>query len=171
MSILPENADAAVRMALVDLDTEIATSRRILELVPEEHLTWRPHEKSMTLGGLAQHIANLLYWAAGIASLPDYDVAGMTRLPQPQSRAEILELFERQLEGLKAAVAELDEAKLNEMWTLRYGEQVIFSMPRVAALRVSGINHFVHHRGQLTVYFRLLGAKVPGLYGPSADEQ
>lgn len=158
--------------ALGDLERELATTRRVLDRVPDAHLDWRPHEKSMTLGGLATHIANLLSWQQAILHAEEYDFA---TAPPPRrslpSRDEVLALFDENAEALKGGLAESDDARLRERWTLRHGEHVIVEAPRAAVLRSTILSHIIHHRGQLTVYLRLLDVPVPPVYGPTADER
>ena len=157
--------------AFADLQSELGSTRRILERVPDEHLAWKPHEKSMSLGDLAAHIANLVYWTVSIAGKDEYDLSsGPTRQPSPGSAAEVVAAFDRNMEALNAAIASLQDERLGQTWTLRHGDHVILAMPRGAAIRTMGISHIAHHRGQLSVYLRLLDVPVPGLYGPSADE-
>jgi uncharacterized damage-inducible protein DinB len=167
----PTTAPSLKKIALGDLAHELAVTRRFLERVPEAHFAWKPHEKSMSLGGLATHLAQLPFWQLNILKHDEFDL--MTA-PPPLSaaadREEVLRRFDENSAALQSALNELDEAALGSTWTLRRGEQVIFQMPRVAALRSMGISHMVHHRGQLSVYLRLLEVPVPGAYGPSADD-
>lgn len=166
------SALTALQLAIGDLEQELSQTRRILERVPEEHLDWRPHEKSWTLGELAQHIVNLPFWQTRIVEADEFDLA--TSPPPsagPRSREELLERFDRSATALRDAVARLDEQALGARWTLRQGDRVLIALPRAAVLRGMGISHLIHHRGQLTVYLRLLDTPVPGLYGPSADER
>ncbi len=160
------------QLTLGDLDHELASTRRVLERVPEEHLAWRPHEKSWSLGELAFHLANLAYWQISIVREDEFDLASA---PPPavggaKSCEELLRTFEASASALQDALSRLDDAALGAPWTLRRGEQVLIRRRRGAVLRGMGISHMIHHRGQLTVYLRLLDVPVPGLYGPSADE-
>lgn len=162
----------SLKNTLSDLDHELATTRRVLERIPEDRLTWKPHEKSMTLGGLSQHVANLNYWMRMVLEQPEYDLAsGPSSLGEPGSRAEVLELFDTNAAAVKKALAELDESALNDNWSLRHGDQVLLQQPRIMSLRINCISHMVHHRAQLSVYLRLLDVPVPSIYGPSADEK
>lgn len=155
-----------------DLEHELASTRRVLERVPEERFGWQPHEKSMSLGALATHVANLAFWQVGILRDEEYDLAA-SPAPRdvPPTRAELLATWDRNVEELRRAVEECRDADLGADWTLRSGDHVIFTLPRGAVLRNMGISHMIHHRGQLTVYLRLLDVPVPGVYGPSADEK
>lgn len=163
---------SALRKAgLGDLDHEIATTRRVLERVPDEHYGWKPHDKSWTVGELCAHLQNLLFWHRLILEQDGFDMAA-TPPPRtvPESRDELLRLFDEQKAALDETVARTDDAALGRTWTLRRGDQVIFAQPKAAVLRGFGISHMVHHRGQLSVYLRLLDLPVPAIYGPSADE-
>ena len=156
---------------LGELDHEMANTRRTLERVPTDRLAWQPHAKSMTLGRLASHIAEMPIWAIRTIGTSGYDFAasGRLRTDLPSTR-EIVEAFDKNLAEAREAIAGTSEEALREKWTLRRGDQVVFSLPRIAVLRSMVLNHIIHHRGQLTVYLRLNDVPLPGLYGPSADE-
>ncbi|GGF91079.1 hypothetical protein GCM10010912_40170 [Paenibacillus albidus] len=155
-----------------DVTHELATTRRILERLPEEHMSWKPHEKSMTLGGLATHLINLLNWKIAIFQYPELDLSTVPLRREPlEKRADILEEFDTNLGKFEQLLAECDEKTLGEEWTLRHGSHIILRKPRAIALRTFGISHMIHHRAQLGVYLRLLDIPVPGMYGPSADEE
>lgn len=150
---------------------ELATTRRILERLPEEHMTWKPHVKSMTLGGLATHLINLLNWQVAIFQYPEFDLSTVPLRREPLERREdMLMEFDANIVKLDKLLAECDEKTLGEEWTLQNGDHVILRQPRGIALRTFGLSHMVHHRAQLGVYLRLLDIPVPGIYGPSADE-
>ena len=157
--------------ALGDLEQELATTRRVLERIPDEHLDWKPHPKSWSLGSLASHLANLPTWQSTILGSDGLDMA---TVPPPQgppaSRAEVLERFDGALPAVRAAMEGATDEALMASWTLRHGDRVIMSQPRLAIFRAVGISHMVHHRAQLGVYLRLLDVPVPSMYGPSADE-
>lgn len=155
-----------------DAMQELATTRRILERLPEEHMTWKPHVKSMTLGGLATHLINLLNWQVAIFLYPEFDLSTVPlRREALESREDVLEEFDANVVKLEKLLTECDEKTLGEEWTLRNGDHIILRQPRAIALRTFGLSHMVHHRAQLGVYLRLLDIPVPGLYGPSADEE
>ncbi len=162
----------AMNTALLgELKHEAINTRKILERVPTDKLDWRPHEKSMKLGKLAKHIAELPVWFERILNADEFDLASASfnREP-PENTGEILKLFD---DGLAAAVKVLESAtddNLNSSWIFRRGEQVMFQLPKKVAVRNLAMNHVYHHRGQLSVYLRLLNVQVPGMYGPSADE-
>ncbi len=154
-----------------DVTQELAQTRRVLERLPEEHMAWKPHEKSMTLGGLATHLVNLLNWQLAIFQSPEVDLSSMPqRRNALESRADILEEFDGNVIKLEKLIAECNENMLEEEWTLRHGDHIILRKPRAIALRTFGLSHMVHHRAQLGVYLRLLDIPVPGVYGPSADD-
>jgi uncharacterized damage-inducible protein DinB len=168
----PSARPSLTQVALGDLEQELATTRRVLERIPEAHLSWKPHEKSMSLGALASHTANLLHWQTTILRQDEFDLASAPppSPAAPASRDEILRAFDENASAVKDALGEADEAGLGRAWTLRRGAQVLLSRPRAAVLRSMGISHMIHHRAQLCVYLRLLNVPVPSVYGPSADE-
>ncbi|EHB66821.1 MULTISPECIES: DinB family protein [Paenibacillus] len=154
-----------------DAKQELSATRRILERLPEEHMSWKPHEKSMTLGGLATHLINILNWQIAIFQYPEFDLATVPlRREALEKRDDVLEEFDANVVKLDQLLAECGETTLGEEWTLRNGDHIILRQPRAIALRTFGISHMVHHRAQLGVYLRLLDIPVPGFYGPSADE-
>lgn len=156
---------------LADLDEEFATTRRVLERYPEEHADWRPHEKSATLAQLAGHVATLPRFGEAIATGPEFDFSTEPYVPPTaRTRAEILELFDEKSAASRQALGSLDADAMRATWTLRDGEKIYASGPRAYYLRRFMISHIIHHRAQLTVYYRLLGVPVPAVYGPSADE-
>lgn len=164
-------APTLAQVSLGDLAHELATTRRVLERVPDEHWDWKPHAKSMTLGQLAGHVANLLNWGIHTMSETGVDFAAPPAVPpRPADRAGLLAAFDAGAERVRAGVEGADDEALGAPYTMRRGEQVITSMPRAAMLRGWILSHIIHHRGQLTVYLRLLDVPVPSVYGPSADE-
>jgi uncharacterized damage-inducible protein DinB len=162
-------------MALVDallpeFDHEMATTRRVLERVPEDKFDWKPHAKSMTLGGLATHVATIVWWGDVTLSKPDIDLEGQPPTKAAASRAELLALFDKNLASTRAALAGKTDAELMAPWSLKQGKQTFFTMPKAAVWRGFVMNHLVHHRAQLGVYLRMNDVPVPAMYGPSADE-
>ncbi|HEV3077328.1 MAG TPA: DinB family protein [Thermoanaerobaculia bacterium] len=162
-------------MALIDpildeLTREAATTRRVLERVPSDQLGWRPHPKSKSAGELAWHIAAIPGRMARIVQEDDVDIATVKPAPMPETTAGIVELFDRQVAEAKELLAPLDDAALSRVTTMRRGDLKIFSGPKLALLRTLMLNHGYHHRGQLSVYLRLLNVSVPSIYGPTADE-
>jgi uncharacterized damage-inducible protein DinB len=167
-----ESATPSLRqVALGDFEHELRTTRRVLERVPDEHLGWKPHPKSMSLGELATHIANLIRWQIITVQQSEFDVASIPPIGGATSRDEVLKSFDDHAATLQEALSTMDDAALGEMWTLLRNGQPLLRQPRGALLRSMGISHIVHHRGQLSVYLRLLDVSVPPIYGPSADEQ
>jgi uncharacterized damage-inducible protein DinB len=155
---------------LAEYDHEMATTKKLLERIPEEKLTWRPHDRSRSLGALAQHLAHLPDWGSLILDLRDVDLASVPATPaDPESRSAILKLFDETRARTRKALDKTD-AELGGMWSLKRDGQEIFSMPKIAAFRSFVLSHVVHHRGQLSVYLRLNDVPVPAIYGPSADE-
>lgn len=135
-------------------------------------MTWKPHVRSMTLGELATHLINLLNWQVAIFHYPEFDLSTVPLRREPLERREdMLVEFDASIVTLEKLLAECDEKTLGEEWTLRNGDHIILRQPRAIALRTFGLSHMVHHRAQLGVYLRLLDIPVPGLYGPSADEE
>ncbi|HMN05077.1 MAG TPA: DinB family protein [Flavobacteriales bacterium] len=154
-----------------ELDTIAQGNKKVLERLPADKLGWKPHEKSMTLGRLAQHIAELPHWMGHITAKDHFDFVrdGYKILPAPASVEEILKLWETSYAQAKKALEGADGVDMEERWEMRRDGQVIAGMPRRVAYGTQ-LQHMVHHRGQLTVYLRLLNVPVPGLFGPSADE-
>jgi uncharacterized damage-inducible protein DinB len=161
---------AMVDALLPEFDHEMTTTRKLLERVPEDRLSWKPHVKSMSLGGLATHLSNLPWWGLMTVTQPEFDLATSDRQEAASSRAQILETFDRNVAATRAALDGKSDAELMAPWSLRRGGQTIFSMPKAAVWRSFMLSHLVHHRGQLSVYLRLLDVPVPSVYGPSADE-
>jgi uncharacterized damage-inducible protein DinB len=154
-----------------ELEAEFPITRRVLERVPSDHLSWQPHTKSMSLGQLAQHIAAV---PGGIARFVQMDGLDMATRPATyasgESTSAILETFDQSVGAMKAALTGLDEDRAGATWRLTFGDREIFARPRIAAMRLMCLNHMIHHRGELVVYLRLLGVPVPVVYGRSADE-
>lgn len=151
---------------------ECASTRKLLERVPMDKLSWKPHEKSMALEFLATHIAEIPSWVPMIISTSELDFA---TTPYQQKKIVTTEdLLKIHDEGTAAALQAIQHTNAdvlkNENWTMRQGETIFFTIPKIAVLRSFAFNHIYHHRGQMTVYLRLLGVPVPGMYGPTADE-
>jgi uncharacterized damage-inducible protein DinB len=157
-------------MLLPEFDTEIANTRKTLERVPADRWDWKPQEKSGSLGWLAGHIASLPHFTVTTIQTPRLEIEG-SKFPNVEKPADLLPTFDSMSKEARAALVGVTDAQMKEIWTLTWKGEVIFSMPRYEVLRVSCFNHLVHHRAQLTMYFRQLGVPVPALYGPSADEQ
>jgi len=160
---------------LPEFDMEMDNTRRTLERVPDDKFGWKPHEKSGTLGWMAGHVANIPHWAKITMQQDSLDLAPVGGsnyvAPKPANRKEVLETFDKNRAEARAALAAGNDSAYAQPWALLMGGKQLFSEPRSAVLRRMVLNHIIHHRGQLTVYLRLLNVPVPGLYGPSADEQ
>lgn len=160
-----------VNAFIQELDNEAATTRRLLERVPADKLTWKPHPKSMSLGQLALHVAS----APGVTAewaIPDvFEFTGRGEgAPQPSSASEILDAHAKSLSSTKQSLNTIGDAGLHAGWKATMGGQTLMTMPKIAFVRAIVMNHWIHHRGQLSVYLRLLDVPVPSIYGPSADE-
>jgi len=156
---------------LQEFDEEMPGTRKMLERVPEASFSWKPHERSMTLGRLASHIADLPARCATIINTEE-----LVRQPgfkpwAAVSTAELLEHFDAATIESRAALAGLRDDQLQVMWTIKLGDRTMVSLPRVMALRRVFMDHIIHHRAQLGVFLRLLDIPIPGLYGASADDQ
>jgi uncharacterized damage-inducible protein DinB len=155
---------------LQELDQEARTTRRVLERVPDDQLAWRPHEKARTLGELALHVAMVPGAVAELIASPSPAQAPQFTDPSPQSASELIPALEQSISKAKTALNGMDDGQLMEPWRLMQGERELFAVPRVALLRSIMLNHWYHHRGQLSVYLRELDVPIPSIYGPSADE-
>lgn len=158
---------------IAELKHEAATTRKLLERVPQDRLAWQPHAKSMTLGRLAAHIANLPGMLVGALTRDALDAEELkAESPSAESVANILKVFDQKIErSLELLKTQSDESFMLAPWRYTSGEHVIFEMPRLAVIRFVALNHIIHHRGQLSVYLRLLDVPLSSVYGPTADEQ
>jgi uncharacterized damage-inducible protein DinB len=159
---------------LGEFDHEMASTRKTLERVPDAKWDWKPHTKSGSMGWQAKHIALFPGWLAGLFLSESLDFAPEGKpmaQPNARNRQELLAIFDKGLVEARAALAKASDQELLATWTLLNNGQVLFSMPRIGAYRGMIMNHLIHHRAQLCVYFRLNDSPVPALYGPSADEQ
>jgi uncharacterized damage-inducible protein DinB len=154
---------------LMEMDMEEKTTQRVLERVPENKLTWKPHPKAFSLGQLAMHIA-IAPGRIATAAVDDVHEFGPVPPPEAKSRQEILDAFAASNATAKKIVKSFDDAKMASPWTLTRNGKTIMAVPRVGFLRSIMLNHIYHHRGQLSVYIKLLDLPVPSIYGPSADE-
>lgn len=164
----------SIQNALIgELKHESSMTKKMLERVPLDKKDWKPHEKSMILGRLATHVAEITHWASDIIHIDDYDfMKNYDFNPKNASTSEeLIEIFQTNLDKAIADISSVSEEELNKNWTVRRGEQVMFTTPKKIAIRGWAFNHLFHHRGQLSVYLRLLDVPVPGMYGPSADEK
>lgn len=154
---------------IAELEQEAATTRRVLERLPEDRLSWRPHAKSMSAGQLGLHTAGLPGAFAEILDERVLEVPDVP-LPEPDSVEEMLSTLEESVESATRKLGEWDDEGLAEVWRMTRGGETVLELPRGSMLRAGLLNHWYHHRGQLTVYLRLLDVPVPAVYGPSADE-
>jgi uncharacterized damage-inducible protein DinB len=156
---------------LAEFDDEIAVTRTVLDRLPEEAMPWKPHERSMSLGGLATHLAQIPHWGDSILQHDGYDLQQSGgHAAELSSRVEVLTTFARHAAEVRQSLIERTDAELAAPWSLKSGGHLIMSMPKVSALRRFLLNHLVHHRAQLTVYLRMQNVPLPPLYGPTADE-
>jgi uncharacterized damage-inducible protein DinB len=154
---------------IAELENEAATTRRVLERIPEDRLSWAPHAKSMTLGKLAQHIAGIPGFSADVFDAPESQMP-MAHPQAPSSRAEVLSLLDQSVANAVAKLRKWGDAYLQEQCRVLAGDRVLIAGRRIELVRKVMLSHWYHHRGQLTVYLRLLDVPVPSVYGPSADE-
>lgn len=155
---------------IAELTRECATTRRVLERVPEDKLSWRPHPKSMTLGQLAMHIARLPRSIAELATNLKNEVPNVP-LPEATNRQELLDTLDQALPFATERLRQWGDAGLDELWSLAREGRTIFEFPRYEVIRNIMLNHTYHHRGQLSLYLRMLDVPVPSVYGPTADEK
>src|SRR4030095_11725492 len=164
----------AIKDAFIgELKHESSLTKKMLERVPLDKKDWKPHEKSMTLGRLATHVADINHWVSDIIHIDDFDfMKDFNFKPRTaESTEELLGIFQTTLDKAIADLSSMSDDDFSKSWTVRRGEQVMFNTPKKIALRSWALNHMIHHRGQLSVYLRLLDVPVPGMYGPSADEK
>jgi uncharacterized damage-inducible protein DinB len=161
-----------VDVLLVEFDREAGLTRRLLERLPGDRFDWQPHPRSRTLGQLAGHLAELPRWGASVAAGAEFDLEQIPATPvtPPANVAALLTLFNANTGDARQAVSSRTDAELLAPWTLRRGAEEVFTVPRLIAIRTVLLQHATHHRGQLTVYLRLLEVPLPPLYGPTADE-
>jgi uncharacterized damage-inducible protein DinB len=153
------------------MEHEAGVARTCLERVPAEKFDWKPHEKSMAFGKLASHIAEMFAWTPPTLQQAELDFAKMDYKPyEPASTADLVEFLDKNVAEAIDALRNTTDEQFMENWTMRNGETVYFTMPKVAVMRSFVMNHIIHHRGQLSVYLRLNDIAVPAIYGPSADE-
>jgi uncharacterized damage-inducible protein DinB len=170
-STLNRTSETSIASVLLqEFEQELGTTRRFLERIPEEKLNWRPHAKSMTAGELALHIAQV---PAGVLEMSLHDETAppdMTTREAPQTLRDVSAALDRSTEYVRKTLPTIDDRRMRETFTISKDGKVLMSVPRAGFLRAIMFNHWYHHRGQLGVYLRLLGAKVPSSYGPSGDE-
>jgi uncharacterized damage-inducible protein DinB len=157
---------------LAEFDAEIAATRHLLDRLPEDAFAWKPHEKSMSLGGLATHLAQLPHWGTTILERDGYDLEldATGHAPEQRTRRDVTTIFDRHVAEVRRALVEGSDSQLAAPWSLTRGGHLVMSMPRLSAIRRFLLNHLIHHRGQLTVYLRMHNVPLPPIYGPTADE-
>jgi uncharacterized damage-inducible protein DinB len=168
-------ADMTIGQSMLpEFDQEMQSTRKVLERVPDDKWGWKPHEKSGTVGWLASHIGTVPGWITMTINTDELDYAPVNgpgyEPPKITNRKELLAAFDKESTEARAALADVSDADIIKGWKLLAGGKEIFTLPKIACIRSMCLNHMIHHRAQLTVYFRLMGVPVPGLYGPSADE-
>jgi uncharacterized damage-inducible protein DinB len=157
-------------MVLPEFDQEMANTRKILERVPDDKLNYKPHEKSMTLGRLAGHIAELPSWGSHTLQLEVLELQTGQQPFSAKSTRELLDKFDEGTKEARSLISAASDEELKKTWTMNFAGKTVLSMPRSMVLRNVVMNHLIHHRAQLGVYLRLLDVEIPGMYGPSADE-
>ena len=155
---------------LAELEQEAETTRRVLERIPQAHLSWKPHAKSFSLGQLALHVATVPGNVAELAAIDTVTSPPAFIQPEAATAAELVPSLKESVAKARRALGGFDDARMNAVWRLQIGGRDIMAMPRVAVVRAIMLNHWYHHRGQLLVYLRLLNQPVPSVYGPTADE-
>ena len=160
---------SAIELLLQELEQEAQTTRRVLERVPNDRLSWKPHDRSMSLGQLALHIASVPGAIAEISQISPFPVPKFEQ-PAAQNAADLVPALEQSLEKARTILRRLDDADLAKVWRVMDGDREVMAIPVGAVLRTIMLNHWYHHRGQLSVYLRQVGVPVPSIYGPSADE-
>lgn len=158
-----------IQSILTELEAESQSTQRLLERVPEDRLTWRPHPKSMSLGQLALHVAQMPGALTRMAQMETMEAPDFKQ-PEATSRQQLLETYQNSLASARTNLPKMDDAQLLKSWNLTRGGRLLMSIPRVGLLRSLMLNHSYHHRGQLTVYLRMLDVPLPSVYGPSADD-
>jgi len=163
--------DSIVQAAVAEFREEAGITKRVLDRVPGDNLTWKPHEKSMSLGQLALHVATVPGSLARILQGDSFDAAQASFVPaQPMNREEIFVAYDQSLRDAEQFLSDLTPQRASAMWHLRKGDEELFAKPRIEVVRTIMLNHWYHHSGQLSVYLRLLEIPVPVIYGRSADE-
>jgi len=155
---------------LPEFDHEMANTRKTLERIPEDKLDYKPDPKSMSMGVLASHIAEMVGWLPAMMQGPSLDIPPDFKPFLATSHKQLVNQFDQNIAASRAALAAAGDQALMQEWSLKFSGNTMFTMPRIAVFRTMIMNHVIHHRAQLTVYYRLNGVPVPALYGPSADE-
>jgi uncharacterized damage-inducible protein DinB len=161
----------AIKDALLpEFDHEMAVTRKVLARVPEDRFSWQPHDKSMTLGRLAGHLAEIPGWVKETLTMDGLDIGGEYTPDVPATREAVLAKFDKMVAVARPLIEAATDAQFMAPWTLKNKGQDVFTLPKIAVVRGWVFSHSIHHRGQMSVYLRLTGVPVPSIYGPSADE-
>jgi len=155
---------------LPEFDEEMKNTRKVLECVPDGKFDYLPHPRSMALGRLATHVADLPSWAVITVNQDVLDMEPGFKPHIATTRAELLEIFDKGVAEAKEKIAATGDEKWSQIWTFKIGGKTLLTMPRTAVMRSMVMNHLIHHRAQLGVYLRLNDIAIPGMYGPSADD-
>jgi uncharacterized damage-inducible protein DinB len=163
----------SVKTSLIgELKNEATNTKKILERIPLDKADWKPHEKSMSIGRLATHMSETSHWIFTILEADEYDFANHPHKPYiATSTEDLLSVFNNNFDKSIVALENASDDDFDKKWTVKMGDKIIFELPKKIAIRSWGISHTIHHRGQLSVYLRMLNIPVPGMYGPSADEK
>ncbi len=160
---------------LPEFDQEMASTRKMLERVPDDKLDWKAHPKSNTIGWVSAHLAEIPGWVEGTLTKDFWDInppdGEPYRTPKAESRQQILEVFDTNVAAAHKAIAAASDVEFMKEWSLLSGGQTYFTMPRIAVIRSFVLNHTIHHRAYLGSYLRLNDIPIPGMYGPSGDEE
>lgn len=156
---------------IAEMQQEAQVTRTCLERIPAEKFDWKPHEKSMSFGALASHIAEMFGWTPPTMEKAELDFAQMDYKPfEPKTSDDLLEFFDKNVAEAIDTLKSSSDERFMETWTMKNGEKTYFTLPKIAVMRGFVLSHIIHHRGQLSVYLRLNDISVPSIYGPSADE-
>jgi uncharacterized damage-inducible protein DinB len=170
-AVTNESAKTIGKALAAELKEEAATTRKIIERLPNDKFDWKPHEKSMSLSQLASHIIEMVGWTTPTMTLDGLDFATMDYKPTiHENTASMLETFDKNVAESISVLSNASDEEFAKSWYMRKGETLFFELPRAAVLRSMVFSHIIHHRGQLSVYIRMLGVPVPMIYGPSGDE-
>ncbi len=154
---------------LPEFDQEMKTTRSLLERVPMDKASWKPHTKSRSLGELADHVAAIARFGSLISTMSELNAMTMPRLGPTSSADELLARFDANVDASRRDIASMSEDDVGATWTFKIGDHVVFALPRAGAVRSLLMSHMIHHRGQLSVYLRELDVPLPSIYGPTAD--
>lgn|SRR5262249_27869401 len=169
MTIPTKHASSIAQAFIAELDVEMPPTRRLLERVPGEKAAWKPHPKSFSLGNLAQLVARMPGWVTHTMKETSLDLASAPKYSLEKTETLLAE-FDKSVKEAREVLAQATDDDFSVLWSLKAGPRVLMTQPRLAVMR-QNINHLSHHRGQLTVYLRLLDVPIPSIYGPTADEQ